>query len=822
MSSPIPSLRTLVLTALGAFLAPAVIGQCDPQWQSGDPVATPTGVVEATALWDPDGNGPAPTVLVAGGNFTVGGAAANVATYDGTDWSALGTAPLGYVNSLVVYNGSLIAAAGNTVYQWTGATWQSIGVTTHQSSTPRTVALAVYQGDLVVGGGFTHMQGAPAQNIARWNGTGWSGLGSGVSGPVHALAAYTFQSLPALYVGGIFSSAGGTAAANLAAWNGSSWSAVASVNGAVNALGVRLTASASTSHLFVGGQFTAVGAVSALNVARYNAATDTWIALGAGIPGSCEALFVRGVGLSSYEVVGGANQVWRLSSGVWNTLGATQGVYSLSYYGGQYVVGASGIRTWNGTDWAPLLGAGIDDAVNAVLATDTDIVLGGIFATISGTTMNGVARGNSNAWLPLGGGVTGGSGEVRALARLPNGDIVAGGSFTAATGGVANHVAVWNGSAWSPLGGGINGDVRALLVLPNGDLLAGGSFTLAGSTGASSLARWNGTVWAQVGGGVLGQVEALAVMANGDIAVGGLFQQAGSTSGLNNVARFDGTTWHPFGLGVDADVEALAPTANGQLYAGGRFDTASGLPATRVARWTGNAWASLPSFGALHYGSVHSLMMLPNGDLIAGCDEMQTLAGFNCLLRLRGGVWQPLYVSSLSGEGRVNAAALTPSGDIVVAGRFELLAAIVTAQFARLAVTCPATAVAYGAACSSGPIAMTAQSLPWVGSTYRTTAAPIAPNALVFDLLGIGPQSTPLSLLHPAGVAGCSLVVNSLATQLLVPNNGAVTSQIAIPNTTAFVGLPLFEQVLQIELNAAFAITALRSSNGLHATVGAL
>ena len=135
---------------------------------------------------------------------------------------------------------------------------------------------------LYVGGDFTTAGGVAANHIAKWDGSSWSALGSGMDaasvrrpdgvrrrqragalrrrrlhdrgrrggephrevgrlelvgarqrderpfGDVHALAVFDDGGGPALYAGGDFTTAGGVAANRIAKWDGSSWSALGS------------------------------------------------------------------------------------------------------------------------------------------------------------------------------------------------------------------------------------------------------------------------------------------------------------------------------------------------------------------------------------------------------------------------------------------------------------------------------------------------------------------------------------------------------------------------------------------------------------------
>jgi len=533
---------------------------------------------------------------------------------------------------------------------------------------------------------------------------------------------------------------------------------------------------------------------------------------------ACRVLFVRGTGISGYEVVAGvaaSPQVRRWDGTTWQTLGAISSgpaPNSFSYFGSRYVMAvtsAPNLVRLDANVWSPIAGPGFSGRVHALLDGGTDVIIAGSFAAISGVPMNGIARGSSNAWSPLGTGVAGPFGIVRALAKLQNGDVVAGGSFTTGSGGAADYIARWNGSSWSTLGSGMNGTVRALRVMSNGDLIAGGSFTIAGGVAATYIARWNGTTWAPLAGGMNGEVHALVRLQNGDLVAGGDFTLAGSVIGYaNRVARWNGSSWAPLGSGMNDSVRALAVMPNGELMAGGRFAFTGGSPG--IARWNGSFWAGT-NLSSSVFG-VSSLAAAPNGDLFIGGSSLVRTTGANSSI-----------VLPLTGHS-VDALLLTSRGDLVAGGDFFSAGPVASANFARLVPPCAATAVPYGAGCSgaAGPLVLAATNLPWVGGTYRATTTGIAPGALAFDLLGFVAAATPLSTVHPAGGAGCSVLVSTVATQLLLPSNGTVTSQFALPNTTVFVGMVLQNQVLQIELGATFAITALNSSNGLRLTIGVL
>ncbi len=279
--------------AIVGSVRPAEAG-CTPGWLPGDGFNGTSYFVYATTLWDPDGAGRLPEMLVAGGSFLAAGdtLASRVAGWDGAAWHALGTEMEGSVFALAVHNGELIAA-GNFYFprpstlgyiaRWDGTAWRSLGAGVNNW----VYSLTVYNGELIAGGDFTEASGVPANHIARWNGTIWQPLGSGVShgastAPVNALTVYRGE----LIAGGKFITAGGVSVSNIARWNGTVWQPLGTgmPNSVVTALTVH------DGELIAGGGFTTAGGAPANHIARWNG--SAWQAVGTGMNTTVRALAV--------------------------------------------------------------------------------------------------------------------------------------------------------------------------------------------------------------------------------------------------------------------------------------------------------------------------------------------------------------------------------------------------------------------------------------------------------------------------------------------------------------------------------------------------
>jgi hypothetical protein len=300
-------------------------------------------------------------VVYAGGSFLqIGDSQAKyVAAWDvaaGT-WRPLGTGVNGIVRTVVtngtdLYVGGTFTVAGNyqayNVARWDGTAWSRLWTGTNgQVEILQLCPNGTGGHDLYAGGNFTLAGGVTVNRIARWNGTAWSALGTGMNSYVEAIAfADNGAGGYDIYAAGQFTTAGGVAANRIARWDGTAWSALGTgLNGFVDELLVT-TAGAGSLEMYVGGGFTTAGDLPVGNVAKWDG--TSWSALGSGLDASVHAIGLR----DGILHVGG------------NFLNA----------GG---VPAAGLARWDGTSWSAF-GAGVQAAINMLIFDGNDMYTGGL------------------------------------------------------------------------------------------------------------------------------------------------------------------------------------------------------------------------------------------------------------------------------------------------------------------------------------------------------------------------------------------------------------------------------------------------------------
>jgi len=279
-------------------------------------------------------------------------------------WSVIGSATAGtnWVRALAVGpDGSLYVggtflnwngiANADYIAKWDGSAWSALGTGMNNA----VLALAVApDGTLYAGGNFTTAGGGAANYVAKWNGAAWSALGTGMAGGLSFVSALTVAPSGTLYVGGDFTSGNGVSALNIASWNGTTFAPLGSgANASVNALTV-----APNNLLYAGGGFTTLGGVSAPYIGVWNGAG--WAALGAGLGPVSGATTVRGIAIDPKGIV--------LAVG--------------SFTQANGITLPDRAAQWNGSTWTPLDAIDLPGAVDIydiLLAPDGTLVLAGEF-----------------------------------------------------------------------------------------------------------------------------------------------------------------------------------------------------------------------------------------------------------------------------------------------------------------------------------------------------------------------------------------------------------------------------------------------------------
>lgn len=624
--------------------------------------------------------------------------AANIAQWNGTHFSVpqggltttLGALVTAEVFDLEVFNGQLYAAGSfnqspgvgmvNGIARWDGTAWQPLGTGLQipDGSGGFGYALEVYQGQLYVAGDFDFAGGQPASNIARWDGFSWSPVDVGVSGRIRDLETYNDGTTAWLVAGGLFNRSG---------------TASTSTGGIVTQQISRWSPQTGWQPFL----YTPPGSST-----TYNGLPSEVFALEATAAGGVPALYAGGI-FSNAAGNAASDSIVRWSANAWSSLavglaGTEVRTIEIDESGGTPTIYAGGtmaglVVRFTGTGWAAL-GAGLASPVTprvyAIHRGQHGFLAGGEFFSSGGRTLRNIARFDGAAWLPM---MTGMQGQVNAIVAMPGtagAQVFLGGQITEADGRPMSNAVVWNGSGFSLLGGGVNGTVNAAVEY-QGSLVVAGSFTAAGTAGipTSNIARWNGTGWSQLLGGVNGTVTCMLAV-GGDLYVGGSFSSANGQPATAKVARWNGTAWSSVAATTVPTpiVKALAHY-QGRLHVGGN-NSGTGLPP--LHRLEGGAWVAMlgPSNGWQSFMPITSMAVVdfdgpgPGGEVLAVGGTFtaldingQPLPGSSGVGLWNGQSWSGTGTSLPSGSASVASMAVFPEGNrasLVIVGQFSTLA----------------------------------------------------------------------------------------------------------------------------------------------------
>jgi hypothetical protein len=382
------------LHAVGRFGSVAIYRLDGDQWQRVSTVITAITDTVATLFQ---------ARIMVGGRFSMayGGPKGvepfeNIASWDG-EWAALGNGMAsGGWDSAVVGDRFFMTGAfaelpggGGTplaIGQWNGSTWSPLS-TLWENSTATVTTLAAAGSDLLASG--SRIEGNLLWwHVASWDGNEWFHISGQILGTIRALAYYQGD----VIVAGSISSIDGMPMNRIARWDGAAWHPLGDgVNGDVLALLVK------GDELIAAGRFTQAGGAGATRVARWDG--QNWHAMGAGIDDATSGVSVNALAMHQGQIVAGGtfvtigNQptpgvaIW--DGAAWHAVGDTvfsATVNALASLNGDLVAAGnffgdlSNIARWDGAAWKPLR-AGLNGTVSMLAVFHGELVAGGSFTT---------------------------------------------------------------------------------------------------------------------------------------------------------------------------------------------------------------------------------------------------------------------------------------------------------------------------------------------------------------------------------------------------------------------------------------------------------
>lgn len=498
-----------------------------------------------------------------------------ISKWDGTSWTSVGDGWTSTsVSRMIVFDGGdgpeLYAIAGGfrnpanqivseRIGRWNGNEWRPLGPQRSIAlSSTGSIFAVVHEPDgakLYVAGNLGAVRNEDlvwipsAGRIAKWDGTSWSSLGSGLFGtgsvasPRHiAVLDHADGSHPTVYLAGdLLRISEESAGHPLVAWDGTEWAEVpVPTNSYIGRIAV-----------FDDGQGPKLYAAGSIRITPEHCVPiaclegNTWVPVLDDLIATCSS-FQELVPLEDAD--GSA-------------------LYIFGTYSGGSNITATGPVRWDGEN-VELFGDGLFYNVSsATRVTSIEfyddgegdaLYASGSFTGTTHISARGIARWNGAGWEPVGGEAARSVSIDSHLTRFDDGvedALYFTGNLTLHA--ETRHVLKWNGVEWSDLGNPIRKRVYAAQVFNDGTgdaLYVAGEFAVADGSVADYIARWDGFSWSGVVGAdpdgyqPTGLIRKLHAFDDGSgqealYALGAFTSVAGSA----NLARWNGTAWEPVG-----------------------------------------------------------------------------------------------------------------------------------------------------------------------------------------------------------------------------------------------------------------------------------
>ncbi len=524
-------------------------------------------------------------------------------------------------------------------------------------------------GRIILGGNFNSYNGKACGNIIRLNADGKEDTtfetGTGFDDRVFTTIV---QPDGKIIVGGWFTSFNGTSIRGLARLN---------VNGSLDTTfytgtgpggsypPVYSSAIQSDGKILIGGDFNNYNGTTVYRIARLhqNGALDTSFLVGAGMNNGVKAIVVQPDGKI-------------LIAGYFSAYNAT------------VLNGIARLNTDGSLDSFFDPGDGADAGIESMaIQANGKIIIGGYFNTYDGISIQRLACLNSDGSPDS--SFTGGTGPshgITSIALQSDNKIIIGGLFTSYNGNTVNSIARLDTNGVLDFsfhaGTGTDGEIHTAVIQPDGKILIGGHFNLYNRIlhrGATRL-ETNGDPDSTFNSvtGFDGAVSAIAMQSDNKIIVGGYFTENNNRErlGLTRLES-DGSTDLSFnpGLGLDGggNIYALAYQPDGKIIFAGNFISFNGSPRNYIGRLHSNGSLDTtfnPEYSA--NGIIYSVSLQNDGKIIIGGD-FYSFSGSpnNHIARLNtNGTLDTTFHIGSGINGPVYSCLIQPDGKIIIGGNF--------------------------------------------------------------------------------------------------------------------------------------------------------
>ncbi len=607
-------------------------------------------------------------------------------------------------------------------------------------------AVLIVSSSIYVAGDFTQVNGSARVRLARLASTGAldSIFMSGASGANAAVYALAYSNSGAvgsyLYAGGAFTTFNGVARNRMAAVSISSGALETSFNstggpdGTVFAMAFNTLIFSSSAQLFVGGDFTNVGTSARSHVALLSFSSSTaTLDPGFTIPADAR---VRSFAFQS-AASGVFSTAGRLLIGGDFTQISSQPRNRVARISSSSNFSSSGTYFWD-FDTTFNSPAGANAPVRALgVTTDSKIVLGGDFSSVSGTVTQSVARLYSDAGsqppaTPAALAATAASASqiiitfngtanttsykierspdgivgwtqvalqssgtftdsaltaatpyfYRVSARNSNGDSTPSASASATT-LAADWTAAGALDPAAAAGAGADGTINTVAFQSDGAVLVAGSFTTVQGVARKNIARllpnWTVDSAFDPGVGPDGSVSEIALQPDGKIVLCGSFSNVAGTARkyvarLNANGTLDTTFVNP-GTGPSSSPSHVVVQTDGHVLVAGFFSSVNGVGHRYLVRFNSNGTLDT-TFNAVPGQSVDALAVQRDGRILLGGFFISGVNGLNSKYVVRltaAGDVDPTFNPGDIGAF-VNSVAALNNGKILVGGSFSTVA----------------------------------------------------------------------------------------------------------------------------------------------------